>query len=79
MDPPNVKVDAIGCPIDTDKDDVPDFLDMEANTPQGAVVNSKGVQLTDEMSEAIYLDYLNATSRTDAASYFEETYLLKNL
>lgn len=72
--PSNVKVDAIGCPVDTDKDAVPDYLDMEANTPLGAVVNSKGVQLTDEMSEAIYLDYLNATSRKDAASYFEETY-----
>lgn len=72
--PLNVKVDAIGCPIDTDNDDVPDYLDQEANTPKGAVVNSKGIQLTDEMSEAIYLNYLNATSRKDAISYFEEVY-----
>ncbi len=72
--PPNVKVDAIGCPVDSDNDDVPDYLDLEANTPLGAVVNSKGVQLTDEMSETIYLDYLNATSRKDASFYFEETY-----
>ena len=72
--PSRVKVDAVGCPLDTDKDDVPDYLDQEANTPLGAVVSSKGIQLTDKMSEAMYLNYLNATSRKDATSYFAETY-----
>ena len=42
--------------IDTDKDNVPDYLDKEANTPKGAVVNIDGIQLTDEMSETIYLN-----------------------
>ena len=34
--PSGVKVDALGCPIDTDNDDVPDYLDREENTPKGA-------------------------------------------
>ena len=72
--PKNVKVDAKGCPIDTDNDNIPDYLDKEANTPKGAVVNSDGIQLTDEMSEAIYLSYLNSASRKDANSYFKDTY-----
>ena len=72
--PSRVKVDAVGCPVDTDNDDVPDYLDKEPNTPQGAVVSVNGVQLTDKMSEAIYLNYLNATSRKDASSYFDENY-----
>ncbi len=72
--PKDVKVDARGCPIDTDNDNIPDYLDKEANTPKGAVVNSDGIQLTDEMSEAIYLSYLNSASRKDANSYFKDTY-----
>ncbi len=72
--PKDVKVDAKGCPIDTDNDNIPDYLDKEANTPKGAVVNSDGIQLTDEMSEAIYLSYLNSASRKDANSYFKDTY-----
>ncbi len=72
--PKDVKVDAKGCPIDTDKDNIPDYLDKEPNTPKGAVVNIDGIQLTDEMSEAIFLAYLNSASRKDANSYFEDTY-----
>ena len=40
--PKGVEVDAQGCPIDTDNDNVPDYLDKEANTPKGAVVNANG-------------------------------------
>ena len=72
--PKNVKVDAKGCPIDTDKDNIPDYLDKEPNTPKGAVVNIDGIQITDEMSETIFLKYLNTASRKDANSYFEDTY-----
>ena len=32
--PKDVKVDAKGCPIDTDNDNIPDYLDKEANTPK---------------------------------------------
>ena len=71
--PKGVNVDDRGCPIDSDNDNVPDYLDKEANTPKGAVVND-GIQLTDEMSESIYLAYINSASRKDANSYFEDTY-----
>ncbi len=72
--PIGVKVNAQGCPLDTDNDNVPDYLDKEANTPKGAVVNANGIQLTDKMSEAIYLAYINSASRKDANTYFEDTY-----
>ena len=72
--PKGIEVDAQGCPIDTDNDNVPDYLDKEANTPKGAVVNSNGIQLTDKMSEDIYLSYINSASRKDANTYFEDTY-----
>ena len=32
--PRGVEVDAVGCPIDTDNDNVADYLDKEANTPK---------------------------------------------
>ena len=63
-------------PIDTDNDNIPDYLDKEANTPKGAVVNSDGIQLTDKMSEAIYLAYLNSASRKDANSPILKTHTL---
>jgi len=68
--PEGVKVDANGCPIDNDKDGIPNYIDEEANTPRGAVVNSKGVQLSDEQSKSMYSKY-NAASREYAAYYNE--------
>ena len=52
--PEGVKVDAIGCPIDDDKDGIPNYIDEEANTPRGAIVDAKGEQLTDEQSKSMY-------------------------
>ena len=72
--PKDINVDSRGCPLDSDNDNVPDYLDKEANTPKGAVVSKDGIQLTDEMSESIYLAYINTVSRKDANSYFEDTY-----
>ena len=69
-----VKVDEFGCPIDSDNDGVADYKDTEENTPQGSIVNTQGVQLTDEMGEKLYLSYLNSGSRSDASVYFEEKY-----
>jgi hypothetical protein len=47
--PPEVNVTPNGCPIDTDEDGVPDYLDVEANTKKGAFVNEKGVTQTEQM------------------------------
>ena len=68
--PEGVKVDANGCPIDDDKDGIPNYIDEEANTPRGSIVNAKGVQLSDEQSKSMYSKY-NAASREYAAYYNE--------
>ena len=68
--PEGVKVDANGCPIDDDKDGIPNYIDEEANTPRGAIVNEKGVQLTDEQSKSMYSKF-NAASREYANVYNE--------
>ena len=68
--PEGVKVDANGCPIDDDKDGIPNYIDEEANTLRGAIVNEKGVQLTDEQSKSMYSKY-NAASREYANVYNE--------
>ncbi len=43
--PSGIKVDEFGCPIDSDKDGVPDYLDECPGTPQGAPVDKKGCPL----------------------------------
>ncbi len=40
--PKGVKVDSVGCPLDTDGDGVPDYLDKCPGTPQGVEVDAKG-------------------------------------
>src|SRR5205807_1254809 len=40
--PPGATVDAAGCPLDADKDGVPDGLDQCPGTPSGARVDAKG-------------------------------------
>ena len=68
--PEGVKVDGNGCPIDDDKDGIPNYIDEEANTPRGAIVNEKGAQLTDEQSKSMYSKF-NAASREYANVYNE--------
>ena len=43
--PAGVKVDANGCPFDTDKDGVPDYLDKCPGTPAGVKVDDLGCPL----------------------------------
>ncbi|HSL88627.1 MAG TPA: thrombospondin type 3 repeat-containing protein, partial [Ignavibacteriaceae bacterium] len=40
--PPGVKVDEFGCPIDSDGDGVPDYLDECPDTPEGYIVDERG-------------------------------------
>lgn len=47
--PNGVNVDIYGCPIDTDEDGIPDYLDIEPQTKKGAIVNEKGETLTKKM------------------------------
>ena len=68
--PNGVKVNAFGCPFDGDNDGVPNYLDEELNTKIGAVVNERGIQLTDEEYYSMYSEY-EAASREYAKFYNE--------
>lgn len=68
--PIGVKVNQFGCPLDGDNDGIPDYIDQEKNTRSGAVVDEKGVQLTDEKYHSMYSDY-EAASREYANFYNE--------
>lgn len=61
--PPGVPVDSRGCPLDGDKDGVPDYLDQELKTPEKAIVNAEGVQLTDSLILQQYLTYTDSTGQ----------------
>ena len=50
-------VDMYGCPLDTDKDGVPDYVDDELNSPDSVEVNDKGVAYTDDDYSAMYRIY----------------------
>ena len=68
--PNGVKVNEFGCPFDGDNDGVPNYLDEELNTKIGAVVNERGIQLTDEEYYSMYSEY-EAASREYAKFYNE--------
>ena len=53
--PKGVKVDNKGCPIDSDGDGVPDYLDKEPNTKKGSLVDSDGKTITDAMIQEKYV------------------------
>ena len=46
--PIGLSVDSLGCPLDTDRDGVPDYLDQQ-DTYKGVMVDARGVALNDEM------------------------------
>ena len=68
--PIGVKVNEFGCPLDSDNDGIPNYIDQEKNTKKGAVVDEKGVQLTAEKYHSMYSDY-EAASREYANFYNE--------
>jgi hypothetical protein len=43
-----VTTDSTGCPIDSDRDGIYDYLDKEPNSKTGAWVNDEGVTMTEE-------------------------------
>ncbi len=63
--PPGVKVDVFGCPLDTDGDLVPDYMDDENPSPKGFEVNMHGVALTDEFWQNWYDRYMDDSVGVD--------------
>ncbi len=59
--PPGVKVDAKGCPLDEDKDMIPDHRDDELPTPTTMIADGKGVGITDEVAQLWYDMYNDST------------------
>lgn len=57
----NIKVDSLGCPIDTDGDGIPDYKDEEINTEYPEFANDKGVEMSDEMIYRSYMQFQDST------------------
>ena len=72
--PKGIEVDTVGCPLDDDKDGVPNYMDKERNSADGSIVDDDGVEISDDKvfenltSEAVSRDevdlyaYVNMTS-----------------
>ena len=61
--PLDVAVDEFGCPLDDDKDVVPNHKDEELATPPNVFVTTEGVHLTDSLILQMYLAYMDSTGR----------------
>ena len=58
---PNTQVDAFGCPVDDDRDGVPNSLDRELLTYEDVIVNKDGVTMTDDDFLLAYKMYKDST------------------
>lgn len=61
--PAGATVDAKGCPIDTDKDLIPDYRDDEGSTT--LIANGRGVGITDPMAQKWYDSFYDSLGTTD--------------
>ena len=59
--PPNTQVDAFGCPVDDDRDGVPNSFDKELLTYEDVIVNEDGVTMTDDDFLLAYKMYKDST------------------
>jgi hypothetical protein len=57
--PKDVKVTEDGCPEDSDNDGIPNYMDVEIETPAGMIVDSKGVTVNDDYYKKWYDQYMN--------------------
>lgn len=70
--PPNVKVNEKGCPLDLDKDGIPDYADVELNTSLGMPVLPDGSTFTDQLILKDYLDYMDSTGLSNAETIYRK-------
>ena len=57
--PEGVVVDENGCPLDGDGDWVPDYKDLELDSPFGSIVDTSGVAYTDDDFYNMYMAYID--------------------
>jgi len=69
--PYGIVADSLGCPIDSDKDGIPDYLDKEVESYPGVWVDKDGKTLTEEAFLAKLLGRSDAMNRADVKAYFE--------
>jgi hypothetical protein len=71
--PAKIKVTFKGCPVDNDKDGVPDYIDKQMDTPMGKViVGANGIKMTDEQVISILYDP-DAVKRSEVKMYSQTT------
>lgn len=63
--PAGVAVDANGCPLDDDKDLIPQYRDDEPATAAGMIANGKGVGITDPMAQQWYDSFYDSIGTMD--------------
>jgi hypothetical protein len=76
--PAGAKVDTKGCPIDEDKDLVPDYKDEELPTDTGKVANDRGIAMTDEDFQNWYNNYFDSTGEFAKVVYVTDPSKGKN-
>ncbi len=67
-------VDAKGCPLDDDKDFVPNYRDEELNSLFGVLVNEKGITMYDDDIEKRFQAYIDS----NGSYYKEERHVTKS-
>ena len=68
--PYGIATDSTGCPLDTDKDGIPDFRDKEPGTATGSWVDDNGRTITEETYLKTLLQRGDAMSREEIKNYF---------
>jgi hypothetical protein len=69
--PYGVEVDTLGCPLDGDRDGIPDYLDQELDTPPGAWVNELGETVTGAEFDAVLAQREQAMARANVEAYLD--------
>jgi hypothetical protein len=64
-------VDSLGCPLDGDKDGIPDYLDKEPGSGPGVWVDADGKTIPEEAFLTSLMNRTDAMNRADVKAYFE--------
>ena len=80
--PYGVPTDTLGCPLDDDRDGIPNYIDKELTSSPGAWVDEDGITVNEEEYLARLHNRNEAMSRADVLAYLEvigNTYVRKSI